>query len=169
MLSTMPLGMVLYSLYWQLGVNTQIPTQKIGYSEPESLVCTTEFHVLLRDETNDSTVVCAFECLRLANLYVLPSVSDRCLRDVFSTDKMILKIVQCHADRVDLSIQVEVVQCITMVLLTLANDCNPGVANDLLGIVAQQAQSLGLHMQVKQKSPTDGSPRDEVHPLWLVH
>lgn len=50
--------------------------------------------------------------------------------------------------------------------ITLANDCNPGVANGLLGITIQQAQELGLHVRVKRKSLADGSPADEVHPLW---
>ena len=59
------------------------------------------------------------------------------------------------------------IQCMLFLELTLANDCNPGVANGLLGITVQQAQELGLHVRRKQQSGY-GSPRDEVHPLWSV-
>ncbi|KAF7190612.1 Multidrug resistance regulator 1 [Pseudocercospora fuligena] len=70
-------------------------------------------------------VACAFECLRLANLYGCPST--------------------------------EVIQTLLLIASTIANDCNPGVALTLLGLITQQARSLGLH--VPQTSGV-------VHPLW---
>ncbi|KXT13883.1 hypothetical protein AC579_2641 [Pseudocercospora musae] len=73
-------------------------------------------------------VACAFECLRLANLYGCPST--------------------------------EVIQTLLLIASTIANDCNPGVALSLLGLITQQARSLGLHVP-----QTSG----EVHPLWHVH
>ncbi|EME81199.1 uncharacterized protein MYCFIDRAFT_77113, partial [Pseudocercospora fijiensis CIRAD86] len=75
-------------------------------------------------------VACAFECLRLANLYGCPST--------------------------------EVIQALLLIASTIANDCNPGVALSLVGLVTQQARSLGLH--VPQTSISQG--QGEVHPLW---
>lgn len=71
--------------------------------------------------------------------------------------------------------------------MTLANDCNPGVANGLLGsfdslvgskckgkrtnrkagLTVQQAQELGLHIK-RPAGVGEGLYRDGIHPLWSV-
>lgn len=49
-----------------------------------------------------------------------------------------------------------------MIELTIANDANPGMAWSLLGTTAQNAQSIGLHVNIKTGSEWDAA----IQPLW---
>ncbi|KAK6382767.1 hypothetical protein LTS17_003436 [Exophiala oligosperma] len=75
----------------------------------------------------------AFECLRLAHHYGIPTLAT--------------------------------IQTSLMILFTIANDSNPGVASAVLASTSQQAQSLGLHVggRGSQLAATT-----TIHPLWSM-
>lgn len=72
----------------------------------------------------------AFECLRLANVFGMPSETT--------------------------------IQALLMINLTIANDANPSMAWSLLGTTAQNAQSIGLHVNIHTSPEWDAA----IHPLW---
>ncbi|KAJ3484817.1 hypothetical protein NLG97_g6965 [Lecanicillium saksenae] len=72
----------------------------------------------------------AFECLRLANLFGMPSEAT--------------------------------IQAQLLIQLTIANDANPGMAWSLLGTTSQNAQSIGLHLNITTSIEWDAA----IHPLW---
>ncbi|TQV95343.1 fungal specific transcription factordomain-containing protein [Cordyceps javanica] len=75
-------------------------------------------------------VAAAFECLRLANLFGMPSEAT--------------------------------IQALLMIELVIANDANPGMAWSLIGTTAQNAQSIGLHVNMNDSTEWCAA----IHPLW---
>lgn len=54
------------------------------------------------------------------------------------------------------------IQAQLLIQLSIANDANPGMAWSLLGTTAQNAQSIGLHLNITTSMEWDAA----IHPLW---